>query len=185
MISHDFGNGITVGPLEPWHAEAFAAAVEKDRAHLQPFIPFGYSVQTVEDAKAYLQRFADGHAADTRHVAGLWEGSTLVGLVMLPFFDVPSGICAIGIWVAATYEGKGLASGASRLAIDYAFRERGMQRVRWECDPANPRSSILAERLGFTLEGTLRKNYAISGLPATDQQVWGMMADEWGTAPVP
>ena len=44
------GDGAGLGPLEPWHAEEFAAAVDHARDHLAPWIPFAHTVTDVEKA---------------------------------------------------------------------------------------------------------------------------------------
>jgi RimJ/RimL family protein N-acetyltransferase len=45
---------------------------------------------------------------------------------------------------------------ASRVLVDYALRERGLNRAEWRCRADNERSAAVARRLGMTLDGTLR-----------------------------
>ena len=54
--------------------------------------------------------------------------------------------------------GKGYAAEACQAVIDDAFSQ-GVHRVWARCDPDNLRSRRLLERLGFTLEGTLRSDH--------------------------
>ncbi|MGN0977439.1 MAG: GNAT family N-acetyltransferase, partial [Faecousia sp.] len=53
--------------------------------------------------------------------------------------------------------GKGFARESCEALIDLAFRN-GVHRIYAECDPKNPNSWQLLQRLGFQREGTLRQN---------------------------
>jgi RimJ/RimL family protein N-acetyltransferase len=53
-----------------------------------------------------------------------------------------------------------------------------MRRVEWRCVPSNPRSAAVAERLGMTLEGTLRQAFPYRG-EIHDLQLWAIVRDEW------
>jgi len=64
-----------------------------------------------------------------------------------------------------------------------AFTVENARRVEIRCDPANARSARVPEKLGFTLEGTLRQAYlGVNDIPR-DVMVWGMLADEFPQSP--
>ncbi|WP_310962525.1 GNAT family N-acetyltransferase [Nocardioides terrisoli] len=179
MFVYDLGGGAALGPLEPWHAEQFLAAVDGDRTHIKQ-LAFAYHVRTVDESRTFLQRFADAHASDARHLAGLWHGDRLIGIVGFPEFSVAMRRCEIGVWICADFEGRGLIKRAAWHALDWAFRERGMARVQWTNLLDNERSRAVAKRLGFTLEGVLRKNFVpVPGGPSHDAEVWSITADDW------
>jgi RimJ/RimL family protein N-acetyltransferase len=167
-----------LGPLEPWQAEQFAAAVERARAHLAPWIPFAHAVTDVDTARDFLQRLADSHANDTRHVYGIWQGDELVGGALFPVFDTKLGVCEIGVWLVPEYQGRGLITRAATYLIDWAIRVRGMSRVGWHTDPRNVRSKAVAARLGMTFEGVRRSSFAVNGA-RQDTEVWSVLAEEW------
>jgi RimJ/RimL family protein N-acetyltransferase len=169
---------IGLGPLEPWHAEQFAAAVEHARDHLAPWIPFAHTVTDVDTARDLLQRLADSHASDSRHMYGIWQGDKLVGGALFPAFDTKKGICEIGVWLLPEYQGRGLITRAARYLIDWAIRVRGMSRVAWHTDPRNARSQAVARRLGLTFEGVCRSCHVVNG-ERQDMQVWSVLVDEW------
>lgn len=179
MFDHDLGRGISLGPLEPWHAEQFLAAVDRDRAHMDQ-LPFSYAVRTIDDARAFLQRFAVAHAHDERHLVGIWDGAVLVGLVMFPDFNVALRRCEVGVWISTDYEGRGLVTAAVRHVLGWAFDERGMSRVQWTNDPANDRSRAVAKRTGFSFEAILRNNFVpVPGGPSIDAELWSITAEDW------
>ena len=165
-------------PLEPWMAAEFFAHVERGRATIDPWIPWASFSTDLDSARATLQRYADKQAADAGRIHGIWLEGTLVGGVMFPRFDPRTGNCEIGVWAEPAGEGHGLITGAARLLVDYAFGERGMQRIEWVTTPRNKRSSAVAQRLGMTLDGVLRKEFMHNG-ERLDSEVWSLLADEW------
>jgi RimJ/RimL family protein N-acetyltransferase/SAM-dependent methyltransferase len=179
---YPLGDGAGLGPLEPWHAEEFADSVARAREHLAPWIPFAHRVTDVESARAFLQRFAEAHAADTRHLFGIWRGGRLVGGVMFPTFDARTGNCEIGVWLSPQAQGRGLITGAVRVLIDWAFRTRGMSRIEWNTDPRNTRSRAVAQRFGVTFEGVRRSNHPVAG-ERQDSEIWSILAHEWTPPP--
>jgi RimJ/RimL family protein N-acetyltransferase/SAM-dependent methyltransferase len=167
--------------LEPWHAEQFAAAVAGARDHLAPWIPFAHTVTDVATARDLLQRMANSHANDSRHMYGIWQDGTLVGGALFPVFDTANGMCEIGVWLVPEAQGRGLITRASRYLIDWAIAERGMQRVSWHTDPRNERSRAVARRLGMTFEGVRRSSHVVAGA-RQDGEVWSILASEWRAA---
>jgi RimJ/RimL family protein N-acetyltransferase len=178
MFLHPLGDDAGLGPLEPWHAEEFADAVDRARENLKPWIPFAHRVVDVDTARELLQTFADAHAADTRHNYGIWVGGRLVGGAMFVAFDTKSGICELGVWLSTEAEGRGLVTKASRYLIDWAIRERGIARVEWHASPANVRSKAVARRLGMTYEGLTRSSFLLAG-KRQDTEIWSILASEW------
>jgi len=165
-------------PLEPWQAAEFAAAVDRARDHLRPWIPFASRVVDEETARVLLQRFADKQAEDTGSMYGIWVDGVLNGGTLFRTFDANLGVCEIGVWLHPSAEGRGLIKAAVTQMIDYAVRVRGIQRVEWFCAPGNERSKAAAARLGMTYEGTLRSSFVVNGT-RLDSEVWSMLAEDW------
>ncbi|MFC7548507.1 GNAT family N-acetyltransferase [Plantactinospora sp. GCM10030261] len=165
-------------PLEPWQAEEFLAHIDRSRDVVDPWVPWASRSTDLDSARAMLQRFADRQAADTGRLYGIWLDGTLVGTTMFVGFDAAGGVCELGTAVEPAGQGRGLATLAARLLIDWAFRVRGLHRVEWKCRPENVASSNIARRLGMTLDGTLRQEFDYQG-KRHDTEVWSLLADEW------
>jgi ribosomal-protein-serine acetyltransferase len=167
-----------LGPLEPWSATELATAVELAREHLAPWIPFAHTVTDVETARAFLQRFADRHAADSGHMFGIWRDGRLIGGALFPLFDTANGMCELGAWLVPQAQGQGLVTLAARTLVDWALRDRGLSRVAWRLDPRNDRSRAVARRLGLVFEGIQRSAHVVNG-QRQDCEVWSALAGEW------
>ena len=174
MFSHPLGDGAELRPFEPYQAAEFAAYIEANRAHLAPWLPWVTTITDVEGARAFLQRYADGQAADIRRMYSLWQDDELVGGLIFRVFDTATGSCELGAWLSAGAEGRGLMTRACRALIDWAFDVRGMRRVVWQTVPHNKRSIAVAERLGMRREGVLRQSFPF-GDDLLDVEVWSLL----------
>ena len=62
----------------------------------------------------------------------------------------------IGYWVRVSLEGQGYISEAVNGITQFAFNQLSAERLEIRCDARNTRSASVAQRAGYTLEGTLR-----------------------------
>jgi ribosomal-protein-serine acetyltransferase len=69
----------------------------------------------------------------------------------------------IGYWIDAAHQGRGIITRAVGALVHALFEDHGTHRVELRMAADNHRSRAVAERLGFTLEGTLREAYPIAG----------------------
>jgi RimJ/RimL family protein N-acetyltransferase len=177
MLALDLGGGAQLRALEPWNAAEFADHVERAREHLKPWIPFASRIVDADRARVLLQHFADWQVLDEGRIYGIWIDGVLSGGTLFKKFDVKSGVCEVGVWLAPEAQGRGLITTAVRLMIDWVFHVRGMHRVEWHTDPLNERSRAAAKRLGMTHEGTLRSDFVING-ERHDSEVWSLLNGE-------
>ncbi len=91
----------------------------------------------------------------------------------------------VGYWVAPEARGLGIATRATRMLCAWALAEDGLDLVRLELDAAavNDASNAVAEKLGFTHEGTRRSAVllvATEGFPEerADVNDWGLLRGE-------
>ncbi|MEV4708430.1 GNAT family protein [Actinoplanes sp. NPDC049316] len=178
MFAIDLGDGAELRPLEPWQAGEFLEHMDRAREYVDPWIPWASRSTDAASAAATLQRYADLAARDAGRIYGIWLAGTLVGGVMFVSFSTRTGACEVGCWLEPAGTGRGLITRAVRLLVNWALAERGLYRVEWRCRPDNAASSNVARRLGMTLEGTLRGEFAYGGT-RHDTQVWAVTAPEW------
>ena len=107
-----------------------------------------------------------------------FEGK-LVGYVQLALIDDYERRAAIGILVGEKRVwGRGIASIALRILLDYAFTVRSLERVYAEVYSFNQRSLRLMERIGFQKEGILRQHEIHNGV-RQDMHFFGMLKAEF------
>lgn len=142
------------------------------------------SPYTEDDARYYIGMCEDGAHDGTslglvaRNAAGRVMASC--GLPRLDWADLAG---EVGYWVSPWARRQGVATRATRAVCRWAFDEGGFERLRLDAAAGNPGSNGVARRVGFTLEGTLRRA-AIEGAtgragdPRMDVNVWGLLPGE-------
>jgi RimJ/RimL family protein N-acetyltransferase len=83
----------------------------------------------------------------------------------------------VGFLLAEEARGRGVATRAVGLLVDWSFRELGMERVQGLVRPDNPRSAKVFERLGFRREGLLR-GYRAGEAGREDRVLSSVLPDE-------
>jgi [ribosomal protein S5]-alanine N-acetyltransferase len=87
------------------------------------------------------------------------------------------------IWLAYTiakkeYRGKGYATEAARLLIDFLFNNKNIEKIETTVDVSNVASQKVLEKNGFQREGTLRHSYFVNG-KFNDHYYYGLIRKDW------
>jgi RimJ/RimL family protein N-acetyltransferase len=83
----------------------------------------------------------------------------------------------VGFLLAEEARGRGMATRAVGLLVEWSFRELGMERVQGLVHPDNPSSARVLERLGFKREGLLRR-YRAGENEREDRIMFSVLPDE-------
>jgi ribosomal-protein-serine acetyltransferase len=182
MFQCNIRDGVYLALLEERHAAAIFTVVNRDRALLRKWLPWvdltRATADTLKFVKTTLAQFADNEGL----TAGIWSGNEYAGTIGTHKIDWLNRKVEIGYWLAAKFQGQGIVTGACRLFIEHAFKEWKLNRVEIRCAPANKKSCAIPERLGFQLEGVLRKTQLVNR-KYLDSNVYGMLASDWKRAP--
>ncbi len=101
-----------------------------------------------------------------------------MGVVSLTF-EQDHKIAVIGYGVHGQLRGQGFTTEAAQAVIRLAFdRVPQLERLRAHTDSENSGSIRVLEKLGFTHEGTLRKNQFVKGR-LVDEAIYGLLREEW------
>lgn len=84
----------------------------------------------------------------------------------------------IGYAVIPTERGKGYATEAATLIVDYLFLTKNIVRVQADANTDNRASQRVLEKAGFTREGVLRQVYFEQGA-WRDAVLYSILRDEW------
>ena len=142
-------------PFEPDDAPNVRAACDDpDVAHWIYKLPAPYTLADAEwfiaDARDRLLRSERARLAVTDVASG-----ELLGSVSLDLFAGREA-AEMGYWVKREARRRGVALGAARLIVAWAFGDLGVERLELLTYPGNEVSQSLAAKLGFTREGLLR-----------------------------
>ncbi|HSI90037.1 MAG TPA: GNAT family protein, partial [Adhaeribacter sp.] len=102
----------------------------------------------------------------------------LAGNIGLYHIDHQNKIAAIGYWLGAAFQGKGIITEACRKLIAYGFTELNLNRIEIKCGTGNLKSQAIPERLGFTKEAILRQAELVNG-NFQDLYLYSLLKEEW------
>ncbi len=77
--------------------------------------------------------------------------------------DIHRRSAEIGYWLGEPFWGRGIATAALRALTDYAFANHNLVRVNASVFEWNPASMRVLEKVGYVLEGRLRKSITKDG----------------------
>jgi RimJ/RimL family protein N-acetyltransferase len=176
---------LTLRPPAESDVPAITAACQDPELHRWlAALPYPYSE---EDARAFVasrpQARADG--GDLALAVTAADGGRLLGMVGL--HDIrerdaaDGGQGEIGFWVVASERGRGIMPAAARLVCSYGFAPEpdglGLGRIEWQAEAGNGSSLRVAEKLGFTFEGTCRRRLLHRGR-RVDGWLAGLVPDD-------
>ncbi len=163
--------------LEERHAGILFALIEENRDHLRG-LPFVEATHSEDDSLSFIRSSLDQFARNEGFAAGVWKDGSMIGVIGTLKIDWLNRKVEIGYWIARAFQGHGIMTDAARGVVNHAFVEWDLHRVEIQCDTHNVKSSAIARRLGFVLEGTRRQAHLVQG-QFVDLQVYGMLKQDW------
>ena len=165
------GDGVALRRLRTGDAAAYAAAFRDDPE-------LGRLVGTESDPDE--ARCASAIVADRRfELAIVDEDDAFAGMVLLHSLDERHRHCEVGFWlVPRDARQRAWRPARCELVVSWAFEELDLLRVEMTTTPDNAAVFALAERLGFTHEGVLRKRNVERG-QRVDVVWFGVLREEW------
>ena len=139
--------------------------------------PLATSMQDVVDGLAYHRNAFRTKEALRWAIVPESVGAS-VGSIGLVTLDEANLSGEIGTAIGRAHWGRGFATGATRLVVDYAFGVLGIERIEAEALAVNGRSARVLDKLGFTREGLLRGYRIVDGARA-DFVVYGLLRRDW------
>jgi RimJ/RimL family protein N-acetyltransferase len=164
--------------LRPWERRDVAAMTN---ACQDPEIP-RWTVVPHNYTERHARDFIGGTAADIANgrelaLAIVDPDDRLLGALGLSNFDWIDLKGEIGYWMVAESRRQGIGARATRLLAVWALTNLGLERVELLANPRNQASLRLAERAGFTREGTLRHYRRRHGV-REDLVMFSMLAED-------
>ncbi len=152
---------LVLRPPQAGDGPTFQAAVAESLPELRRFLgalPWIAAEQTAESAEIYCRNAHANFVARKDLSLFVFDkvGGDLIGGVGLHRTVWATPKTEVGYWCRSSKLGRGYVSEAVSALTRFAFTQLGMARVELITDEANHASRRVADRCGFTLEGTLR-----------------------------
>jgi len=161
-------DGVVV--LRPWSDDDVAAAVVGHDEEIAHWFGFPAPQPTREQHQRAIEDWRRDYADGRRRVSFVVEREgDVVGTVEVR--DIGHGAGELSWVLYAGQRGRGSATRAVRLLVDYVLGELGMTRVQARVEPENVRSVRVATRSGLRREGVIRVSPGTGERPETQEYV--------------
>jgi len=157
-------NRLMIRPVRISDASLMHTAMKTSFASLKEWMPWAQSLASLRDTEVYLA-----------HGERIWSSMAQEGVeqplqIMDPTDRIYYGATGIkptnltiptfeiGYWVNQQYAGQGLITEAMNVLSRYLFQVLKAKRIEINCEEANTKSSNVAVRLNYDLEGKLRNH---------------------------
>ena len=181
-VSQISANRVIVRPVGP--ADLTDLLEVNGDEEVTRFVPYP-TWTSVADGTAWLERMQGLAAGGTAQqlVIERTEDQRVIGAVLLFKYEASSSRLELGYVLGRKHWRMGLASEALRALCGHLFVTGAVRRIEAEVNPDNTASCALLARLGFSLEGRLRKRWVAKGR-VYDVNFYGCLSEEWPTSPV-
>jgi RimJ/RimL family protein N-acetyltransferase len=157
------------------HADLYEDVATRVRSDTRPWVPIPFGSLSPYWPGETAPSATD---ADVFAVTELASGE-LAGEAVLWGIDLHNRFGHVGISLRPAFRGRGLGTDVIRVLCRYGFAIRGLHRMQLETLADNAAMIAVAERLGFTREGTIRSGAWVNGQWA-DDAIFGMLDTEFG-----
>jgi ribosomal-protein-serine acetyltransferase len=174
----DAGSGILLRVVSSGDLQAWYAAIDRNRTHLQKWLPWANDFFGPADLRAFLDERLREHAERSGLTTLIWKNGDICGSIGMHRIDEPNRSTSIGYWLDRTHEGQGIMTRACSAMITEAFRNYRLHRVEIRCATGNVKSCAIPRRLGLLEEGLLRDAEWLHD-HWVDLRVFSVLENEW------
>ncbi|WNG39164.1 GNAT family N-acetyltransferase [Archangium violaceum] len=141
-----------------------------------------HGVRTPEESRSYIRRVMDLARETPRSVYDfavvLRDGHRLIGRCGMRITDFEQREATVWYVLDRSRWGQGYTSEAAQALVDFGFGTLGLHRMWADCDPRNPASARVMQKLGMRQEAHFRENMFIKG-EWCDSLIYALLDREW------
>ncbi len=174
------GTKINLRPVTKHDAQSIYQYARDKEISRYTFIPYPYKL---EDALHFIRHTQIAARKGTEFNLGIESKVTgqIIGMIGLMYVSKKHQRAEIGYWVAKSFWGKGHATEAIRLMLRYAFDQLGLVRIVAGVLHPNAASARVLEKVGFLLEGCLRRHVLQHGQWLSEFR-YGILKEEFDSS---
>lgn len=178
MFSITLNNDIYLKLLTNKDSIEFFNLINKNRKHLEYFMPRINENKSIEDTEIVINLFLKQLAENNGFRAGIIYKNNLVGIIGLKYIDWINKKTEVMYWVDKNNLGKGISTQCVKKILDVVFNDYGLNKVILKTSNENKGSIRIAEKCGFTLEGICKSDeLLIEGF--TDVCIYSVLKNDY------
>ena len=175
------GKLVTVRAYKPEDTDRVYAAAVESVAELSPYETWCHPGYSRGDAAGYVNWWLKAWSQDNAYYFAVEHQATgeFLGSCGLSGLMMDHKRAELGFWIRSNQTGQGFATEAARVVGQVAFEDLGLERLGLEIAVGNHASRRVAEKLGCTFEGILRRRLVLPAGP-TDTAMYCWLRSEAG-----
>lgn len=136
---------------------------------------------SMENAESWIQRKVTGWMEGTMFSFAIHDkgSGAFIGDSIIKNVDWTVPKAELGYFITKEFEGKGLMQEVLCALHEFAFTLLGLEKLYLKISTTNLRSCKLAERCGYSLEGTLKQDYRTADGFLSDICYYGLTKDNY------
>lgn len=162
----------------PHHAPALLQLVNDNREHLQRFLPWVPLMQTEADFLKYIEKCRQLYEQGSEVSFVIYYKNEAAGRIGIHYINPANKSGAIGYWLSAHAEGKGIITRSCIALINYGFSQLQLHRIEIKAATENRKSQAIPEKLGFVQEGILRQAEWVHDR-FHDLKLYSLLKEDW------
>jgi len=159
---------ITLRPYRVSDIDSVYEAVRESVPELSVWMSWCHLDYSVEETRTWIESQPDKWEKGTEYNFGISynTGPLYLGGCGLSVIDRSCGVANLGYWVRTSWTNKGIATAATLLLAQFAFKELRLNRVELTIAVENQASLRVADKAGATREGVLRNRVVKNDTPS-------------------
>lgn len=149
------GTKITLRKLKRSDASSIYNNAKNKEISWHTSLPYPYKLS---HAKEFINRCHQNYRNKSAYDFGIEKAGKIIGMISLIKVDFNNRNAEVGYWLGKKYWRKGITEEALKLIIDFGFNSLNLKRIYARVMHPNIASAKLLEKVGFKLEGKLRKH---------------------------
>lgn len=170
---------ITLRPHRPKDIEPCFEAVRESINELSPWMWWCNSKYSIEETRTFIESRPEAWEKGTEYAFAIIDSNDgyYMGNCGLNHINLTDKIANLGYWVRTSRSGHGVATSATLIVSQFAFKTLGLNRLEIIVATDNQRSIRVAEKAGALREGILRKRIIV-GENVYDAFIFSIIPDD-------
>lgn len=152
--------------------------IDNQREYLGKWLPFVESTKELSDTEKFTESVINAPEDRFEYIFTIRKQNNFIGLTGFKDTDKLNKKTEIGYWLSERYQKQGIVTRAVDKLCDFAFDQKGINRIQIKCAVGNTPSMNVAKRLGFKREGIERDGELLTGNIFTDLTVLSKLKND-------
>jgi ribosomal-protein-serine acetyltransferase len=127
---------------------------DHNREYLRKWLPWVDETKSPEDSEQFITDTLRKRQEGSEYGFGIVANGKVIGHISLMHLSDDEDP-EIGYWIASDQSGKGITTRAAKALTDFGLQTLHLDKIVIKADTNNVASNKIAEKLGYTLEGTI------------------------------